>query len=144
MRKLCVGAQSIDDLKAWQAGRLAAVGSIGHVTRMWPRRLEELLDGGSLYWIIKGVMTVRQPILAFEEWVDHETDIQTLGEVEGAKPKCHIVLSPEMVRVDPRPHRPFQGWRYLKPDEAPVDLGDGSQDGVPPELAAELRAIGVI
>ncbi|MDJ0683708.1 MAG: DUF1489 domain-containing protein [Alphaproteobacteria bacterium] len=136
MRKLCVGAESIEDLAEWQAMRLRQMGSIGHVTRMWPKRIDELLKGGSLYWIIKGVMRVRQPILGFEEWHDLS------GEDEGKKPKCRIVLAPDLIPTDPWPHRPFQGWRYLTPDEAPPDLGKGANDDMPPELKAELRAIG--
>ncbi len=134
IRKLCVGADTVEDLKEWQDGRLAQLGSIGHVTRMWPKRQDEVLEGGSLYWIIKGVMRVRQRIIGFEEWpADDPED----------KPKCRLVLDPELVLTEPWPHRPFQGWRYLKPEEAPPDLGardDG--EGMPAELAAELRAIG--
>ena len=135
IRKLCVGAESVEDLQVWQDQRLRQRGSIGHVTRMWPRRMEEVLDGGSLYWIIKGVMRVRQRILAFEEWP---------GEEPGSKPKCRLVLEPQLILTDPWPHRPFQGWRYLKPEEAPPDLGDDTKDGqMPSSLAAELRQLGV-
>ena len=136
IRKLCVGAESIESLQEWQAMRLETMGSIGHVTRMWPKRLDEVLDGGSLYWIIKGVMRVRQPIIDFEEWIDPSE------EDDGGKPKCRIVLAPDLIRTDPWPHRPFQGWRYLKPEDAPPDLGARANDDMPPELAAELRAIG--
>ena len=134
IRKLCVGAESVDSLRDWQALRLKQMGSIGHVTRMWPRRVAEVLDGGSLYWIIKGVMRVRQEITGFEEWPSEDPE---------EKPKCRIILAPELVLTEPWPHRPFQGWRYLVPDEAPPDLGARSDnDDMPPELVAELRSLG--
>jgi hypothetical protein len=70
--KLCVGCDSVEDLADWQAGRLAEARAAGtpaftfHVTRMRPRREAELLDGGSLYWVIRGLVLVRQPILGLE------------------------------------------------------------------------------
>ena len=115
IRKLCVGADSIEDLQHWQTGRLRLNGGkIWHTTRTWPRRFEEILQGGgSLYWIIKGQMAVRQGILGFEpEPQDDDPD---------SRPYCRIILSPELVPTDPWPHRPFQGWRYLKADDAPPD-----------------------
>lgn len=134
IRKLCVGVETVEELQEWQDLRLAQMGSIGHVTRMWPKRQDEVLDGGSLYWIIKGVMRVRQRIIGFQEWP---------GDDPEEKPKCRLVLDPKLVLTDPWPHRPFQGWRYLKPEESPPDLGTRDGDGdMPPALAAELRAIG--
>jgi hypothetical protein len=137
IRKLCVGAESIQDLQQWQSGRLRQNGGkIWHTTRTWPRRFEEILHGGgSLYWIIKGQMAVRQGILGFEpEPQDDDPD---------SRPYCRIILSPELVPTDPWPHRPFQGWRYLKADEAPPDLKAGTEnDALPASLAAELRALG--
>lgn len=133
--KLCVGCESPDHLRDWQAGRLAAQGRIVHITRMVPKRSEELLDGGSLYWVIKGVVRVRQRILALHDGTD-----------EDGRGFCAIELDPELVEVEPRPHRPFQGWRYLKGDSAPPDLPDGAagEEPPPPEMAAELRRLGLI
>lgn len=139
IRKLCVGVDTVEDLERWQAGRARANEKAGlgaivwHTTRSFPRRADEILaGGGSLYWIVRGVMCVRQPILRF----DPVTDAQ-------GRPACNIVLAPGPIPVEPRAHRPFQGWRYLKGEEAPRDLAQaaGGHD-LPPGLAAELRAIG--
>lgn len=137
LRKLCVGVDHIDDLAHWQKRRLAQNGGrIWHATRNWPRRQAEILDGGgSLYWIIRGRMSVRQRILGFEA-------APTDGPDE--KPYCRILLDPELVRTEIRPHHAFQGWRYLPAAEAPPDLADAAEGGdLPPELAAELKALGV-
>lgn len=133
IRKLCVGVDTVEELEAWQRHRLEVQGSIGHVTRMWPKRIDEVLEGGSLYWIIKGVMRARQPIIGFEEW--H-------GGEPGEKPRCRIVLDPVLVLTEPWPHRPFQGWRYLPGSEAPPDLSAREEGQMPPDLAAELRQLG--
>ena len=128
--KLCVGCDTIEELEAWQ--RTRAAGSDWRVhTRHTPKRAEELLEAGSLYRVFKGVMLCRQRILG----------IETVGE--GQAKRCEIVLAPEIVRVSPAPRRPFQGWRYLHPDEAPVDLstGDGGAQ-VPVALASRLRELG--
>ncbi len=148
--KLCVGAESIDDLSDWQARRMAERRAAGldprprHVTRMWPRRAEEVLCGGSLYWVIQGYVAVRQAVQAFDE---------VRGE-DGVR-RCAIVFSPALVRVAARPRRPFQGWRYLAAGDAPPDLPQGSpQDSphgfaeaaesfLPPELAIALDGLGV-
>ena len=134
IRKLCVGAESVEDLKEWQDGRLAMLGSVGHVTRMWPKRQEEVLDGGSLYWVIKGVVLCRQRIVRLDP-VTGEDGIA----------RCAIVLDPEIVRTEPQPRRPFQGWRYLRPQDAPADLsGDTAREEVlPPAHASALADIGV-
>jgi hypothetical protein len=129
--KLCVGAETPDDLRARRAAWLAA----GHKpvvrTRQTPKRAAEILDGGSLYWVFKGVILVRQPVLA----------IDTLGE--GAARRCEIRLDEAMIATVPQPRRAFQGWRYLAAAEAPADLDSlsGAED-VPPELARQLRELG--
>jgi hypothetical protein len=136
--KLCVGCDAVEEVMAWQAGRSAEARARGlspdpsHVTRMWPKRAEELLDGGSLYWVIKGRVLARQRLRA-------------LDRVEGADgiSRCALRLDPEIVRTVPQPRRPFQGWRYLRPEDAPADLGTG--DGaLPPDLAASLAELGVL
>jgi len=102
LKKLSVGSASIDSLRELQALRLANVGRLVHVTRNRPRRTAELLDGGSIYWIIKGVMTARQAIIDFVE-----------AQRADGSPACGIVLSPEIVTVAPTRMSIFQGWRYL-------------------------------
>lgn len=134
--KLSVGTESVEDLAAWQANRIAQTGEAPrHVTRMWPKREAEILDGGSIYWVIKGQIQARQRIVALEE-VDHGDGIR----------RCAIVLHPVVTRVAPSQKRPFQGWRYLKPEDAPRDLPAQrkNDDSLPPELDAALAEIGVI
>jgi len=149
IRKLCVGAESVDDLAKWQADRLKAVGSIGHTTRMWPKRREEVLEtGGSIYWVINRVMRARQRIIGFEETFGPGGGNGVEDSVdpgEAVKPKCRIVLDPEIVLTEPWPHRPFQGWRYLKSEDAPPDLPAGTTpDDLPVDLAVALRDMGVV
>jgi hypothetical protein len=129
--KLCVGAETPDDLRARRAARVAAGFKPVVRTRQTPKRAAEILDGGSLYWVFKGVILIRQPVLA----------IDTLGE--GVGRRCEIRLGDEMVSTTPQPRRAFQGWRYLAPDEAPADLdGLAGAEDVPPELARQLRELG--
>jgi len=137
LQKLSVGSDSVADLGDWQASRQAqgADGLPRHVTRMWPKREDDLLAGGSIFWVIKGLIQCRQRILR-------------LDEVQGGDGirRCAIVLDRTLVRVTPTPKRPFQGWRYLKPDDAPRDLPRGreTEEALPPELNAALAEIGVI
>ena len=132
LKKLSVGSASVDGLRALQAQRLANVGRLIHVTRNRPRRVEELLNGGSIYWIIKGVMTARQAIVDFVE-----------AERADGSPACGIVLSPEIVTVVPTRMRIFQGWRYLEVTDAPSDIGTDNDENMPNELFAELRELGI-
>jgi hypothetical protein len=141
IRKLCVGVERLEELQQFQARRLAqSPGGIWHQTRNWPRRQDEVLgaggeEGGSLYWIIKGQMAARQRILGFEAAPRDSPD---------EKPMCRIMLEPKIVPTEPWPHRPFQGWRYLTPGEAPPDLADVAKaTGLPADLAAELKARGL-
>ena len=133
--KLCVGAEGVQDLVDWQKTPRAK-GPDGlplHVTRMWPKREAELLDGGSLYWVFKGVVLARQRIVRLDE-VDRGDGIR----------RCGIVLDPEVVRTEAVPKRPFQGWRYLEGNVAPRDLPRGkANDDLPPKLMAALADIGV-
>jgi hypothetical protein len=137
--KLCVGCDSVEDLVGWQAARVAERCAAGeppfayHVTRMRPRRERELLDGGSLYWVIRGLVLARQPILALEPRTG----------ADGIT-RCALRLDPGVVRTLPQPRRAFQGWRYLAPQDAPADLPPGSASAVPPRLALELAQIGVL
>ena len=132
LKKLSVGSTSIDSLRVLQAQRLANVGRLIHVTRNRPRRAKELLDGGSIYWIIKGVMTARQTILDFSE-----------AQRADGSPACGIVLSPEIVNVVPTRMRIFQGWRYLEVADAPIDIGTDNDENMPSEFFAELRELGI-
>ena len=129
--KLCVGAESVEDLDRWQTDRRAASGGapVMHVTRMWPRREAELLSGGSLYWVFRGVIRARQRLLAIEpcEGADGVT-------------RHDLVLGQDLILTAPQPRRPFQGWRYLQPQDAPADLKAGSGAiEMPANLRAELR-----
>ncbi|MEO1493154.1 MAG: DUF1489 domain-containing protein [Pseudomonadota bacterium] len=141
MIKLCVGAEGVDDLVTWQAGRSAERAARGldprprHVTRMWPRRADEILAGGSLFWVFKGAVLARQPIEALEE---------VIGD-DGIR-RCAIALTPEIIRVEARPRRPFQGWRYLTAADAPPDLGTQADAGpdLPAPLAMALNDLGVV
>ncbi|MBI1366488.1 MAG: DUF1489 family protein [Alphaproteobacteria bacterium] len=136
--KLCVGADSVEDLEAWVRRRADenAKGAWGrvshHVTRMFPRRVDALLDGGSLYWVIKGVVLVRQKILGLETVVGAD-------EIE----RCAILLDPALVETEAQPRRAFQGWRYLRPEDAPADLKKSARRA-PPELRAELAELGLL
>lgn len=106
-----------------------------HVTRMWPKRAEELLDGGSLYWVIKGEVLLRQTILGLDEQIGQD----------GIR-RCKIRMKPELMRTSPQRRRPFQGWRYLKSEDAPQDLGlwREGDDIMPAEMQSELAALGVL
>jgi hypothetical protein len=116
--KLCVGIESVEELAAWQATRLETMKrakvkpELVHRTRQTPRLRQEVLKSGSLYWVIKGFVRARQRIVDLRE----ETDSEGRG-------LCGIVFSPELIATKPQPRRPFQGWRYLKPEDAPADLG---------------------
>ena len=132
LKKLSVGTASIESLRVLQAQRIANVGRLVHITRNRPRRAEELLDGGSLYWIIKGVMTARQAIIDFVE-----------AQRADGSPACGIVLSPKIVIVAPSRMRIFQGWRYLEVADAPIDVGTDDDENMPIEFVAELRELGI-
>ena len=133
MVKLCVGAEDIDDLINWQTRLMKQVDHPYHRTRMSPKRADELLHGGSIYWVIKGMILCRQTFI----------DIETFQAEDGVQ-RCRLVLEPALVRTRPVPKRPFQGWRYLKPEDAPADLS-GSADGtLPVELESELSELGLL
>ena len=139
--KLCVGADSLDDLRQSMAARIAEARRRGaplrhaHVTRMTPKRTADILDGGSLYWVIKGQIAARQ-VLA---------DIRPFVDGEGIA-RCQLVLEPVVTPVLPRPFRPFQGWRYLTAKDAPPDLSVGAGDvaQMPEAMRRELRGLGLL
>ncbi len=134
--KLCVGAESVEDLLAWHdqnRGRWPT-GCTVHVTRMWPKREAEVLGGGSLYWVIKGMILCRQRILGLEQ----------VDEGDGIT-RCALVLDEQVIRTETAPRRPFQGWRYLDPADSPRDLARGREreETLPPALAQALAEIGL-
>jgi hypothetical protein len=140
--KLCVGATSIEDLAQWQKSRLAEQRKAGekprlfHTTFQTPKRQAELLDGGSLYWVIKGIIQVRQRLLGFEEGV----------KADGS-PCCLLLLDRELVPVRPVPRRAFQGWRYLSAEDAPPDLTGAALGGLaalPSKMRKDLADLGLI
>ena len=139
--KLCVGCESVEDLEAWIPERLADSRRLGlpeeqyHTTRMVPTRGAEIVEGGSLYWVIKGSVQCRQLI----------TEIRPFTDDDGIG-RCHLVLDPTVVRTEWQPGRAFQGWRYLKTEDAPADLGKGkaSLAELPPNLRRELAELGLL
>ena len=112
--KLAVGCELVKELKGWVAERMATAKKKGlplrhiHITRMTPKRDEEILAGGSLYWVIRGEIAAREKIIAIEPFRDKDG----IG-------RCRLVMQPKVIAVSPRPMRPFQGWRYLTEDADP-------------------------
>lgn len=135
--KLSVGTESVESLQAWQdtPRPKGADGLPRHITRMWPKREAELLQGGSIYWVIKGVVQARQKLIRLDE---------VIGE-DGIR-RCALVFEPELIRTAPVLKRPFQGWRYLKPEDTPPDISArrAKEDALPPELSAALADIGIL
>ncbi|NOC83307.1 DUF1489 family protein [Ruegeria sp. HKCCD6428] len=135
--KLSVGSESVDTLIVWQDSYRQRFedGLPRHVTRMWPKREAEILNGGSIYWVIKGVIQCRQRILRLDE---------VIGD-DGIR-RCAIVLDPKLHRTQNALKRPFQGWRYLKPKDTPADLPKNREqdDALPDDLNRALAEIGVL
>ena len=130
MIKLCVGCDTVEDLMDWHAADVGGGRPWTMHTRQTPKRAAEMIDGGSLYRVFKGVILCRQTIL----------DIATVGE--GVTARCEVTLDPEVVRVAPTPRRAFQGWRYLETRDAPEDIGQDLGAELPTELARQLRELG--
>ena len=137
--KLSVGPEKLSDLADWQTQRLKELRrarktpELMHITRHMPKRAAEVLDGGSIYWVIKGWLVARQRLLELRA-----------VERDGV-PHCALVYDPEMIRVVPRKHRPFQGWRYFDPKSVPQDLAKGSyDDDMPEEMRRELAVLGLL
>jgi hypothetical protein len=138
--KLCVGCDSVKDLEDWVKEKLKALKKGAprehtHTTRMVPKRADELADGGSLYWVIRGQVMCREKIVAVRPFVDKEG----IG-------RCRIAMVPKVILVEPRPFRAFQGWRYLAPNDAPRDLdraAPGARD-MPETMRRELTQLGLL
>jgi hypothetical protein len=139
--KLAVGCESVKELTGWVAERMQAAKKKGlpphhvHVTRMTPKRVEDVLAGGSLYWVIRGEIAAREKIIAIEPFRDRDG----IG-------RCRLVMQPKVIAVLPRPMRPFQGWRYFADGDAPRDL-ESAGTGVaamPEPMRRELRELGLL
>jgi hypothetical protein len=139
--KLSVGSESIEDLQVWIRQKLKERKARGqkpehiHTTRMTPKRMEEILDGGSMYWVIKGELLCRERI----------TDLRPIVDKDGIG-RCQIVMDGKLKPVAPRPWRAFQGWRYLTEKDAPADLDRAARGAgaLPEPLRKELRELGLL
>ena len=140
--KLAVGCESVKELKSWVAQRILTAKQKGlprhhiHITRMTPKRSDEIVAGGSLYWVIRGEIAAREKIIAIEPFRDKDG----IG-------RCRLVMQPKVFAVSPRPMRPFQGWRYFTEDSAPADLtrsGAASVAAMPEPMRRELRDLGLL
>jgi hypothetical protein len=132
--KLCVGVSEMSEMKAWIHEARGGRDTLDHVTRMWPRREAEILPGGSLYWVIRGLILCRQPIAGFER-------------VKGGDgiDRCRIVFKAKLVPVRPTPRRAFQGWRYLEAADSPPDLAKGVKaEAIPEAMRKDLAALGLL
>jgi hypothetical protein len=137
LQKLSVGSESIATLRDWQKLVVRRRQQKGlsphhvHVTRMFPKRREALLEGGSIYWVIKGLIQCRNPIVGLEE------------TTKNGHRACAIMMDPTIIPVVPTPRRAFQGWRYLQKEDAPKDLeGPGSGEDLPAALRTKLVNLG--
>ncbi len=132
--KLCVGVNDIPELAEWQGLRMRTVGKIWHITRMMPKRADEIVAGGSLYWVIKGMVAVRQRIVEIERFQDDE-----------GISRRKFIFDEDLVPVRPQPRRPFQGWRYLTDEDAPIDLPKGAvAHDMPEKMRNELAELGLL
>lgn len=136
LKKLCVGAKDVNELFKRQIFIREKYKETIHITRMYPKRYEELIDGGSIYWIFKGYIRARQNILGMNRYIG-----------EDKINRCKILLSEKIILTTPKKSRPFQGWRYLKNKDIPKDdiLYDPlSYDNSNEELISELSKLGLV
>ncbi len=140
--KLSVGTDSIADLQGWIDDKIKAQKKRGvkkperiHTTRMVPKRADELKDGGSIYWVIKGQILCRETII----------DIRPFTDKDGIH-RCKLVLDPKCIPVEPRPRSAFQGWRYLDDKETPRDLTKAAKGAInmPEDMRRELMQLGLL
>jgi hypothetical protein len=132
--KLCVGVSEVEELESWIEDARAGRDDLSHTTRMFPKRKDEIVPGGSLYWVVRGMILCRQPIAG----------LVPVTDAEGIE-RCRIEFEPKIVLVRPTPRRAFQGWRYLEADDAPPDLPrGGSGKGLPEKMRRELAELGLL
>jgi len=136
--KLSVGVEDVDHLAQLQETRLKREGVLAHITRNTPRRADQILDGGSIYWVIKKFVRVRQRLVGIERGVNSE-----------GRPSCALVLDPTLVKTELKEFRAFQGWRYFAEEDIPPDLNqgsrpDGDNESLPVDMAAELKTLGLL
>ena len=137
--RMAVRIESISHLKEIQTERRALTDGkrLHSFTRNMPKRTDELIDGGSIYWVVKRLIRVRQKIIGIEKMTNAE-----------GRNFCAIELDPSHILLDPRPQKPFQGWRYLKPEESPPDAPDGGvvnfDSDMPSEMMIELKELGLL
>ena len=132
--KLCVGVSEIQELEHWVREARAGRDTLDHVTRMFPRRCKEIVPGGSLYWVIRGLILCRQPIAG----------LVGVKGVDGIE-RCRIEFKAKIIPVIPAPRRAFQGWRYLKAAEAPRDLPKSvAAAGMTEKMRRELSELGLL
>ena len=134
LKKLSVGTACLQDLQDWQKSQIENWGHCFHTTRNWPKQAESLKRSGSIYWVVKGAYLARQKIEDLQP-VFFESDDKNL------KPRCKIIFYPELIPVEAWPHRPFQGWRYLLPKDAPSDIK--LEDVENQEIFKELYTLGI-
>ena len=137
--KLAVGVDDLSHMKEVHAGRRKQRRQGPRsphwvYTRNTPRRAEELVAGGSLYWVVRGVIRCRQELVGFENDFDEDS----------GKKYCRIKLRRTLVPTAPRACKAFQGWRYLEQECVPPDLSRGDTGDMPAEMAAELKRLGLL
>ena len=132
--KLCVGVSELKEFEDWRRSEQKAGRDMSHTTRMFPKRAPEIIKGGSIFWVIRGFIMVRQPIKALEP----------VRGRDGIK-RCRIVFESDYVLVRPTPRRAFQGWRYLEAEDVPPDLRKASGlEKMPEKLRTELASLGLL
>ncbi len=132
--KLCVGVSEIEELDSWVKDCSQGRGTLDHVTRMFPKRKDEILPRGSLFWVMRGMILCRQPIAALEEVTGSDGIV-----------RCRILFKPQVIPVRPVPKRAFQGWRYLEEADSPPDLPKSARvDGMPEKMRRELGELGLL
>lgn len=132
--KLCVGVSEVSELRAWIREARQGHDTLDHVTRMFPKRKDEIVPGGSIYWVIRGLILCRQPIAALTEVIGRD----------GIR-RCRIDFKPKIILVRPAPRRAFQGWRYLEASDAPPDVAASEATGLPSaEMRRDLAELGLL
>ena len=134
--KLAVGVENVMHLRKLQQQRILKNGELYHITRFMPKKAEEILDGGSIYWVVRNFIRVRQLVL----------DFRSIDDGKSRKRKCAFILDSSLILTVPTRRRPHQGWRYFYNDNVPEDLAAGAQSygDMPSEMVEELRQLGLL